>query len=158
MEAADIAARLQEKFGDKIVEANLDALDPHCVVAPEAIADVAQLLHDDPELQFTSLMCLSGVDYGDQLGVVYNIHSIALQQRFGLKVLLPRDPADAAHLPTVSAVWRTAEWHEREAYDLVGMVFDQHPDLRRILLPEDWEGHPLRKDYKFPREWHGIPV
>ncbi|MGD8395922.1 MAG: NADH-quinone oxidoreductase subunit C [Candidatus Eiseniibacteriota bacterium] len=158
MDPADIAARLQETFADGIVEVLVDAPDPMCVVQPSVIADVARFLRDDPELQFTSLMCLSGVDYGDQLGVVYNIHSIPLRHRFCLKVLVPRDDPDAAHVPTVSQVWRTADWHEREAYDMVGVVFDDHPDLRRILLPDDWVGHPLRKDYAFPREWHGIPV
>jgi NADH-quinone oxidoreductase subunit C len=156
MDPAEIAARIKERFGERITEINVEAADPHCIVEPAAIAEVAAFVRDDPDLELTSLMCLSGVDYGDQLGVVYSLHSIPKGHRFCLKVLLERE--GEAHLPTVSAVWRTAEWHEREAYDMVGMIFDGHPDPRRILLPDDWEGHPLRKDYKFPREWHGIPV
>jgi NADH-quinone oxidoreductase subunit C len=128
------------------------------VVEPSAIADIARFCHDDPELDLKSLMCLAGVDYGDQIGVVYSLCSLARRHRFGLKALLPREPADAARIPSVAGVWRTAEWHEREAYDLVGIHFTGHPDLRRILLPDDWEGHPLRKDYAFPREWHEIPI
>jgi NADH-quinone oxidoreductase subunit C len=77
-----------------------------------------------------------------------------------LKVNLPRWSGDVAghlpELPSVTAVWRTADWHEREVYDLSGVLFTGHPDLRRILCPEDWVGHPLRKDYEMPMEYHGI--
>ncbi len=120
--------------------------------------EVARYLRDDPDLRFESLMCLSGVDYGKELGVVYNIHSIPHRHRFCLKVLLEREGDEQPRVPTVVSVWAGANWHEREAYDMVGIVFDGHPDLRRILLPDDWDGFPLRKDYKFPREWHGIPI
>jgi len=69
-----------------------------------------------------------------------------------------RVPKDNPHVPSVESVWKTANWHEREAYDLIGVVFDGHPDLRRILLPDDWEGHPLRKDYKVPEFYNGMKV
>ena len=79
-----------------------------------------------------------------ECGVVYNLHSLTLRHRVTLKVVMPRD---GAHVRSVANLWAAANWHEREAYDLFGIVFDGHPDLRRILLPDDWEGHPLRKDY-----------
>ena len=81
-------------------------------------------------------------------------------RRFTLKVLLPRwkddKPGELPEVPTLCAVWRTADWQEREVYDLVGVNFLGHPDLRRILLSDDWVGYPLRKDYEFPLEYHGI--
>jgi NADH-quinone oxidoreductase subunit C len=157
MEPAQIVERLKSRFGEAVLEAKVDAPDPFVVVDPARVAEIGLFLRDDPELGVDSLMCLSGVDYGDRLGVAYNLHSLTHRHRLCLKVNLPREPG-AARLPSVAAVWPAANWHEREAYDMVGIVFEGHPDLRRILLPDDWEGHPLRKDYQFPREWHGIPV
>lgn len=157
MEPAQIVERLASRFGAAVLESKIDAPDPYVVVDPARVAEIGLFLRDAPELGFDSLMCLSGVDYGDRLGVAYHLHSLGLRHRLCMKVNLPREPG-AARLPSVTAVWPAANWHEREAYDLVGVVFEGHPDHRRILLPDDWEGHPLRKDYQFPREWHGIPV
>ncbi len=157
MEPAQIAERLASRFGEAVLEAKLDAPDPFVVVDPVRVVEIGLFLRDTPELGFDSLMCLSGIDYGDRLGVAYHLHSLAHRHRLCMKVNLPREPG-AARLPSVTAVWPAANWHEREAYDMVGMVFEGHPDHRRILLPDDWDGHPLRKDYQFPREWHGIPV
>jgi NADH-quinone oxidoreductase subunit C len=157
MEPAQIAERLKSKFGDGVREVRLDVPDPAAVVDPAQVLEIGRYLRDDPDLDFKSLMCLSGVDYGDRLGVAYHLHSFTQRHRFCLKVDLPREPG-AARLPSVVDVWPAANWHEREAFDLVGIVFEGHPDLRRILLPDDWEGHPLRKDYQFPRQWHEIPI
>lgn len=157
MEPAQIVEQLKSKFGDAVREVRLDAPDPYVVVDPPRVAEIGLFLRDDPELDFKSLMCLSGVDYGDRLGVAYHLHSLTHRHRICIKVDLPREPG-AARLPSVVGVWPAADWHEREAYDLVGMTFEGHPDLRRILLPDDWEGHPLRKDYQFPRQWHEIPI
>ncbi len=156
MDAPDIAGRLAERFGEQLVDSDMEAVDPTCVVAAAAVAEVGLFLRDEPDLAFDSLMCLSGVDYGVKLGVVYNLHSLTHRHRFCLKVLVERE--GEPRVASVAAVWPTADWHEREAYDMVGIVFDGHPDPRRILLPDDWEGFPLRKDYKFPRQWHDIPV
>lgn len=129
---------------------------PCISVSPAAIKDVALQVRDDAKLLFDTLMCLSGVDNGDgTLGVVYHLDSMTLQHKLTLKVQVP---ADDPHLPSVDRVWRIAEWHEREAFDLVGMIFDGNSDHRRILLPEDWEGHPLRKDYEVPEFYNGMKV
>jgi NADH-quinone oxidoreductase subunit C len=101
-------------------------------------------------------MCLSGVDYtGGKLGVVYHLNSMKLNQKIVLKVDLT---VETLHVQSVESVWKTANWHEREAFDLYGIIFDGHPDLRRILLPDDWEGYPMRKDYQVPEYYNGMKV
>src|SRR5207245_661561 len=106
--------------------------------------------------QFDYLMCLSGVDYGKNLlGVVYHIASMKTKQKLTLKLEVA---AEEAEVPSVWEVWPSANWHEREAFDLFGIRFSGHPDLRRILLPDDWDGHPLRKDFKVPEFYQGMKV
>ena len=113
-------------------------------------------LRDAERTRFDLLMCLSGMDYtGGKLGVVYHLNSTSLHHSITLKVQVT---ADAPHVESVAQVWKTANWHEREAFDMFGIVFDNHPDLRRILLPDDWEGHPLRKDYQVPEYYNGMKV
>jgi NADH-quinone oxidoreductase subunit C len=124
-------------------------------VPVEKIAEIAAFLRDEPNLRFDMLMCLSAVDRKGSFEVVYHIFSMTHGHRSVLKVSVP---AETRQVPTVSQIWRTAEWHEREAFDLMGVEFTGHPDLRRILLPDDWEGHPLRKDYKTPDEYRGLKV
>lgn len=157
MTPAEIYEKLQERFGEQILEFSGEAIDPYVGVAAAAIHDISEYLRDDPDLQLDSLMCLSGVDYGPEktLGVVYHLASTSHRHKITLKVELPRQDGS---LPTVSDIWRTADWHEREAYDLYGMRFENHPDPRRILLPDDWEGHPLLKDYQVQEFYHGIRV
>ncbi len=156
MTAEEILHILQQKFGDAIVGSKLDVMQPWIQVAPNATKNICVFLRDDPSLNFDSLMCLSGVDYNNgSFGVVYHLASTVLKHKIVLKVIVPKDNL---HVQTVSAVWGTANWHEREAFDMFGIIFDEHPDLRRILLPDDWEGHPLRKDYKVQEFYHGIKV
>ena len=153
----EIADTLKARFGDAIVDVKTDGvIDPYVKVSPDRVREVALFLRDDEKLAFDSLMCLSGVDYsGGKLGVVYHLSSMKCNHRFTLKV---DATVDNPHVQSVETVWRTANWHEREAYDVIGIVFDGHPDLRRILLPDDWEGHPLRKDYKVPEYYRGMKV
>ncbi len=154
MDAAALHQTLHARFGDAI--APLEAgFDPAIRVAPTAIVAVCEYLKGDPALAFDCLSNQSGVDYPkrNEIEVVYHLFSYRLRHACVLKVAVPRDnPA----MPTVAGVWSTAIWQEREIFDLVGVVFAGHPDLRRILLPEDWVGHPLRKDFVEPTEYHGI--
>lgn len=159
MEAQAIAERLQQKFGDKVQQAALEGGNPAVVVAAEAIAELAAFCKGDPELAFENLMCLAAVDYPKEtpprFELVYVLYSYARRHRFCLKVHLPRESPAA---PTVEGVWGVANWHEREAFDLFGIRFEGHSDLRRILLPDDWEGHPLRKDWQDPEFYNGMRV
>ena len=159
MEAKGIIERLQKKFGDKITAVEVEALNPGVVVATDAIAEVAAFARSEPELAFDNLMCLSGVDYPKEdpprLEVVYNLFSYEHRHTFVLKVHLPREEPS---VPTVESVWGVANWHEREAYDMFGIVFAGHSDLRRILLPDDWQGYPLRKDWEDPDFYNGMRV
>ncbi len=165
---------LLDKFGSgKIVGIKTDGIDPWVEVAPAAIAEVGEFLKHDPRLRFDHLNNLSGVDYFEpdpqkapkfghepHVEVVYHLSSYEHKHITVIKVKLPRwkndKTGDIPEVPTVSHVWAIADWHEREAYDLMGIRFVGHPNLRRILCPEDWVGHPLRKDYEFPLEYHGI--
>jgi NADH-quinone oxidoreductase subunit C len=173
MTSADIIARLDEKFSIRIKDRKLDAIDPYVVVAPEDLPEICEFLKNDPKLKFEILNCISGVDYLEpdakkaakagfepHTEVVYHLSSFTHRHRFVVKVMLPRwkddRPGELPEVPSVSSIWPAADWHEREVYDLSGIWFTGHPDPRRILLAEDWEGHPLRKDYEFPLEYHGI--
>ncbi|MFL5340864.1 MAG: NADH-quinone oxidoreductase subunit C [Gemmataceae bacterium] len=175
MNAAEIAAVLDQQFGPKIKSKKLDAagFDPVVVVEAGDLVEVCRYLRDEPVLRFDMLSCISGVDYlepdpkkAPKFGfephteVVYHLQSYMHAHRFVVKVLLPRwkddKPGQLPEVPSVSSIWAVANWHEREVYDLSGVWFTGHPDLTRILLAEDWVGHPLRKDYEFPLEYHGI--
>ena len=153
----EIADSLKAKFADAILEIKLDGvIDPYARVSPEKVRDIATFMRDDEKLAFDYLMCLSGVDYtGGKFGVVYHLSSMKWNHKFTLKVEVG---SDDPHIQSVESVWKTAGWHEREAYDMIGIVFDGHPDLRRILLPDDWEGFPLRKDYQVSEYYRGMKV
>ena len=157
MTAQEIVALLTQKFGGKILASFPADKHPRVHVDAGNWREIAQFLHGDPALQLDWLANLSGVDYvaDDKLCVVYDLWSFNLQHTFAVKVYCPRGNP---HIPSVCDLWTIADWHEREAYDMFGIVFDGHPDLRRILCADDWEGWPLRKDYQFPREYHGIPA
>lgn len=155
MKSEEIAALLSEKFGEKIQECKLDVFNPWSVVEPAAILEVSQFLKSDERLLLDHLETLAGVDYKDRLEVVYVLYSMKHHHRYTLKCRLPREDPK---ISTVESIWLVANWHEREAYDMLGIVFEGHSDLRRILCPDDWEGYPLRKDYKFPTRYRDMPV
>ena len=157
MTTSQITALLQKLFGNKILRALPEDKHPRVHVGVAHWREIAEFLRHEPVLKFDWLANLSGVDYvaDNQFCVVYDLWSFDHDHRIAVKVYAPR--IDGAQYPSVVDLWPTANWHEREAYDLFGMTFDGHPDLRRILLADDWVGFPLRKDYIFPREYHGIP-
>lgn len=165
--------RLKKKFGAKITGSDLTAIDPWIEIAPDGLVEVATFLRDEADLRFDMLNCITCVDYLEvdpkkaakvawqpHLEVVYHLWSVRHKRSLVLKVMLPRwrddVPGQLPEVDSVAAVWPAADWHEREVYDLSGIHFVGHPNLRRILCPEDWVGHPLRKDYEMPLEYHGI--
>lgn len=157
MTPQEIFDTLAARFGEAVTGFEAAAKDPWCVVDAASIQAVCLALRDEPALKFDYLQCLTGVDYPKEsrIAVVYHLFSYQHRHAFVLKVMADRnDPV----VPTVERVWKTANWHERECYDLLGVVFEGHPDLRRILLPDDWVGHPLRKDWQEQDHYHGIPT
>jgi NADH-quinone oxidoreductase subunit C len=157
MNANEIHDKIKSRFPDGVVEYKPDAVtEPYIVVRHDLIREISRYLSEDPELRFDYLICLSGVDFNDgNLGVVYHLFSMQNRHRIVLKVKVPKDKPE---VPSVESVWKSANWHEREAFDLFGIVFLDHPDLRRILLPDDWQGYPLRKDYKVQEYYQGMKV
>lgn len=155
LDAPAIHARLRQRFGDAVADLAGSGPDASATVAPAAIADVCRFCKTEPALAFDCLSNLSGVDYPKRevVQVVYHLYSYTLRHPFVLKVDAPRDNPV---VPSVAGVWAHADWEEREVFDLLGVTFDGHPDLRRLLMPEDWPGHPLRKDFVEPEEYHGI--
>ena len=152
-----IAEVLQSEFGDELLEVHVEDRHPRAVVDVGTWRRVAEFLRNDARLHFDLLMCLTAIDdvADHSMVLCYDLRSMGLRQEFAVKVRMDRDAPVA---PTVCDLWPTANWHEREAWDLFGITFTGHPELTRILLPDDWEGHPLRKDYRFPESYEGIPM
>ena len=143
---------LKEALADAVEEVVEDGTHPFVRVKAESIVEAARVLRDKCGAEM--LHQVSGVDYAEHMEVVYHFARIAPDPDFlCLKVSVPRDNPS---VPTLAHDWAAANWGERETWDLLGIRFSGHPHHYRILLPEDWEGHPLRKDYVFPTEYHGI--
>jgi NADH-quinone oxidoreductase subunit C len=153
---SDALAGAELGFEDAIWRVIVDRGELTLYVRPERIAEVCKLLRDDPALRFELCSSVSGVDYldaptsaepaeqADRLHVVYHLTSMTFRRRIRLEVAVP---VENAHVPSVTAVYPTADWHERETWDMFGVIFDGHPALTRILMPDDWDGYPQRKDY-----------
>ena len=125
-------------------------------VSPDNWIEIAILIKNESELGFDYLMCISSYDKGDNktYGVAYNLFSTTKNHYLEVRV----EAEDGISIPSVVSLWQTADWHEREAYDMMGIQFEGHPNLKRILLSDDWEGYPLRKNFKEPDYYHGMPV
>jgi NADH-quinone oxidoreductase subunit C len=175
MNVPEIHARLSHSFQPWLVAHDFEAVDAWIEVKADGLPEVARYLRQERDLWFDMLHCVTAVDYFEpdpkkaaqvqwqpHLELIYHLSSTVHRHRLVLKVRVPRwqegTPGQLPEVPSLSSVWSTAEWHEREVFDLSGVRFQGHPDLRRILCPEDWVGHPLRKDYQMPAEYHGIPA
>jgi NADH-quinone oxidoreductase subunit C len=156
-----------------MLEQFLSIISPLCETAPVAdesctpkaikisqgdLLAVMDALYKSPATYFDMLSCVTGLDNGVDTGtmeVVYNLYSIPFNHHLMIKVVVPREKPE---VESVSMIWKTANWQEREIFDMYGIDFKNHPDLRRILMPADWEGHPLRKDYKQQEYYREIRV
>lgn len=165
MAPEEICRILKEEFVAAIEEIVVGGGHPYAQVASARWPAIATFLRDDQRLQFNMLRCISALDLlaDNKLACVYDLLHIPMDRpselkththEFAVRVVTDRD---APVIPSVAQIWAAADWHEREAYDLMGIEFSDHPDPRRILCPDDWVGHPLRKDYDFPLEYQGIP-
>lgn len=128
------------------------------IIKTESLLSVCELLYKNPATYFDMLSCITGIDNGVEAGtmeVIYHLHSIPLNQSLGLKVILPRENPE---VESVTTIWKSANWLEREVFDMFGINFKNHPDLRRILMPADWKGYPLRKDYKHEEYYRNIKI
>lgn len=159
MKAEEIVSVLEKELGEGTIESkHFDGLQPYIYVRSQSIIAVLKFLKYNNSTFFDLLSCITGIDNGvdkNTMEVVYTLYSIPYAHTIHVRVMLDRNHPE---IPTASFIWRTAEWHERETYDLLGIKFLGHPDLRRILLPANWEGYPLRKDYKEQETFHGIQV
>jgi len=162
LEPLQIAERIKEQYPDAVLSIGEYRGQASVSVRRESILDVCRWLHGDPELRMDMLKDLCGVDWlgkkEARFEVVYHLYSMPNRHAIRLKAQVPEH--DAA-IKSVVSVWKGAEWHERECFDMFGIRFEGNPDLRRVLMPEDWEGHPLRKDYPLEgptreNEWPGF--
>ena len=153
MTPEEIHQQLASKFGEKVGPLMPAKMDAWCLIAADALVDVCK--HCKSELGFDGLMNLTAIDWPkkNQIEIVYHLYSYSKRHDFVLKVQLDRAKPEVASL---ECVWKAADWLEREQYDLLGVTFTGHPDLRRLMMPDDWIGHPLRKDYKEETQWHNI--
>lgn len=158
MKLDEIIACIDKTFPGISIEKLENCTPDGLLIDSNDLLKVCRLVHESEKTYFDLLSCITGIDNGHESGtmeLVYNLYSIPHDYHLVLKVIIDRAIPE---IETVSSVWKAAEWHEREAYDLLGITFNNHPDLRRILLPNDWEGHPLRKDYQEQSEYHSIKV
>ncbi len=144
--ASKAVDRLKERFSDQVVDVSYHVGEPIVRLKKDRFVEIATFLRDDPELSFDYLSNLTAVHWPKKpypLEVVYHLFSIGKHHRVTLKI----DLADGEQTPTACGVWPTANWHEREVFDLFGIRFQGHPDMTRIMMTDEWVGHPLRKDY-----------
>jgi NADH-quinone oxidoreductase subunit C len=148
--------RLHSKFGEPTFIEN--SLPLTISITSVDLIEVCSVLHESETTYFDILSCITGIDNGPEAGtmeVIYHLYSIPFNQSMALKIMLPRESPE---VESVTSIWKSANWLEREVFDMFGIIFKNHPDLRRILLPADWKGFPLRKDYKHEEYYRGVKI
>jgi NADH-quinone oxidoreductase subunit C len=160
----EIIEHLKSNLGEEfLLKINEKDFQPSLEIQPENLVKICTFLKKDKSLYFDQLSCLTAIDNGleaNSIDLIYHFNSILKEHFFTIKTTIPRllENGDLPMIDSVTSIWKTADWHEREAFDLMGIRFNNHPDLRRILLPNDWEGHPLRKDYVEQEIYHDLKV
>ena len=158
MDFNEIKSVLAEQFSEAVIGEDLNSTPETLIIDKSAILNVCEFLHSTEGLYFDSLSCVTGIDNGPEkntMEVIYNLYSIPYNHHLMVQVELNRENPT---IDSLTSIWKTADWHERETFDLLGIRFENHPDLRRILLHNDWEGYPLRKDYQEQEKYHGMTV
>ncbi|WMJ75554.1 NADH-quinone oxidoreductase subunit C [Cytophagaceae bacterium ABcell3] len=158
----EIKELLIQECGEDAITDEVQGKQPQLVIPASKLLEVCQVLHAHENTYFDFLSCITGLDNGPEKGtmeVIYHLYSVPFNHHMVLKVILQRNNTEEVPIPAVPSlcnIWKTANWHERETWDLLGIRFEGHPDHRRILLPDDWQGFPLRKDYKLQDYYQGI--
>jgi NADH-quinone oxidoreductase subunit C len=159
MDINKIVELVKGSFGETSIIEVVDTSSPTVVaIRVDRSLAIFDFLHKDERLYFDMLSCITGIDNGPEVGtmeVIYSLYSIPFDQSLAIKLKITRAQLE---VPSLVSIWKAADWMERETYDLFGINFIGHPDLRRILLPADWEGYPLRKDYQHQDKYRGINV
>ena len=153
MEIIDISKLLVEKFSNSIEFLE----DTNFIkVSSSKWEETALFIKENDKLKFDYLMCISSYDSGNKetYGVAYNFKSTSIGHELEIRIEI----TDKESIPSIAHLWGAADWHEREAYDMMGLKFDNHPNFKRILLPEDWSGYPLRKDFETPEYYRGMRI
>ena len=154
MERRDLITRLNQSL--KVALINISEMPNNDIlieINKDEIISVMKRLKEDPSLKFDSLLNHLGVDCKERFAVIYNLFSFTLNQKITVKAYLDHE---APEISSIESVFRGINWFEREAFDMLGIKFTGHSNLKRLLLPADWDGHPLRKDYVYPDEYHGV--
>ncbi len=155
MNAQEIQAKLKAQFGDAVGELSEAKIDPFVTVKADKIVEICQFAKGEAGLDFDYCEDVTGIDWPARNVIEVVYHLFSLQNRHQIVLKVEADRAQPS-VPSVQGVWKAANWLEREVYDMLGVSFAGHPDLRRILLPDDWVGHPLRKDYQEAGGYHGV--
>ena len=156
MEKTEILKILVDKFGDKVIETVEDTIDATVVIKPENLRLLVEFIKENEQLLFNVCHSISGVDYDKTKPLSLTYHFVSYKFHHWLALKVAFEGRDDCVVDTICDIHAGANWLEREVYDLFGIKFENHPDLRRILTPDDWEGHPLRKDYEMPETYQDV--